>query len=168
MLELKLSLKNAQIIGSIEDDDEKMALTKDLIRETKRQIDKCEIANFAVGEMCRCEKRKLLYIEKIIQELKIAIENETADLLNHIGGYLNAPAIDVNINGTLRHVILKTGDMECNKDRVFYCYSADENPRFYPVCDLRVEEKLDILCLVRTAVNQPKNIREYGEYRYKN
>lgn len=168
MAELKIHLMNAQIIGSIEDDDEKMVLTKDLIRETERQVDRCEIAKFAIEEMCRYEKRKLHFLEVIIPNLKIAIESESADLLNHIGGYLNAAGVDCNINGTLRHIILKTGNMECNKDRVFYCYSQGEDPRFYPVCDLRIEEKLDILCLVRTAVIQPKNIREYGEYRYKN
>lgn len=168
MLEIKTSMSNDELIASIEDNDERMSLAKDLIRTMDLQVRKCEIANFAVGEMCRLNKRKLHFLEVIISNLKIAIESETADLLNHIGGYLNAPAIDVNINGTLRHVILKTGNMECNKDRVFYCYSAGEDPRFYPVCDLRIEETLDTLALVRTAVNQPKNIKEYGEYRYKN
>lgn len=168
MAELKIHLTNDQIIGSIEDNDEKMTLTKDLIRGTERQIDKCEIAYFAIGEMCRCEKRKLLHIEKIIQELKIAIENETADLLNHIGGYLNAPAIEININGILHHIILRTGNMECNRNKVFYCFATDETPGFYSICDLRIEECMDILGIIRYAVNQPKNIQEYGEYRYKN
>lgn len=168
MLELKLSLKNTQIIGSIEDNDEKMTLTKDLIRETERQADRCEIAKFAIGEMCRYEKRKLHFLEVIIPNLKLAIESESADLLNHIGGYLNAGGVNCNNNGTLRHIILKTGNMECNKDKVFYCFATDETPRFYPISDLRIEECLDILGIIRYAVIQPKNIKEYGEYRYKN
>lgn len=168
MLEIKTSMSNDQLIASIEDNDERMSLAKDLIRTMDSQVRKCEIALFAINEMCFNDKRKLHLLEVIIPNLKMAIESECADLLNHIGGYLNAAGVNCNINGTLRHVILKTGNMECNKDRVFYCYSQGEDPRFYPVCDLRIEEKLDILCLVRTAVNQPKNIREYGEYRYKN
>lgn len=168
MLELKTSMSNDQLIASIEDNDERMSLAKDLIRTMDSQVRKCEIANFAISEMCRLNKRKLHFLEVIIPNLKIAIESESADLLNHIGGYLNAGGVNCNINGTLRHIILKTGNMECNKDKVFYCFGTDETPRFYPVIDLRIEECLDILGIIRYAVIQPKNIKEYGEYRYKN
>lgn len=167
MLELKLSLKNAQIIGSIEDDDEKMALTKDLIRETERQIDKCEIADFAVGEMCRLSNRKLQYVDHIIAILKQAIESECADLLNHIGGYANLNTLNTKLSRTNKTVCVKTGFQECNKDKVYYTFF--ENVNFSNMCDiLSLEECNDILNLIRLAVNQPRNIQTYGEYQYKN